>query len=76
MDRLSTQEVQKLHSGNIAVCTPKKYTESRGNPVMAFGDRLHEWREAAKMSLDDLADACGFSKSYIHRIEQNRVHPI
>ena len=71
---LSTQEVQKLHPGNIALCPPRKYTRN-SEGTMTFGDQVKERRETRGMSLDDLAELSGFSKSYIHRIEQNRVHP-
>ena len=42
---------------------------------VTFGDWIKQNRKAAKMSLDELAEASNFSKTYINRIERNLGNP-
>lgn len=41
---------------------------------MRLGEWIKKYRETNNMSLQDMADMCGFSKSYVHMLEKG-VNP-
>ena len=40
-----------------------------------FGDRVRDLRKATKMSQEELADHCGFARTYMSRIETGGANP-
>lgn len=40
-----------------------------------FGQQLRRWRKMADMSMEELAEASGFSKAYISRLERDLGNP-
>lgn len=40
-----------------------------------FGQRVGDLRKSAQMSQEELADRCGFARSYMSRIERGRGNP-
>ena len=40
-----------------------------------FGQRVKRLRDKTGMSQEDLADRCGFARSYMSRIERGKANP-
>jgi transcriptional regulator with XRE-family HTH domain len=40
-----------------------------------FGNRVAALRRAASISQEELADRCGFARSYMSRIERGKANP-
>lgn len=45
------------------------------NPLLNLGTRLRSFRNARKLTMDQLSDMAGVSKAMLSQIEQNKVNP-